>query len=255
MVREGLTWQYKKASRRRGNRRSCFKRERTCDRATLRTLPITFHLFNLSNLAMRQRPKRSWKTCFLIITPPKDMPPEFFKLFTLKRFFNTTPWGRRVRQETTKWRIPYQTRRHEDHRSITNYHPHYITTKVNITLHLNIIKGIIHHPELQYLSEAETRALLHRQMIKKGDQWKDVKDRETLSSVALTFALPELPPTVILGWDSVCGHTYIPLPIRCLYCSKYGHIGQNCTNPQTWSSCGEPGHWNSQCTQDTREMS
>lgn len=57
-------------------------------------------------------------------------------------------------------------------------------------------------------------------------------------SIVLTFDEPELPRRVLLGYMSYDVRLYIPPPLRCFKCQRFGHIANDCKGKQRCSKCG-----------------
>jgi len=65
---------------------------------------------------------------------------------------------------------------------------------------------------------------------------RDGDSRRRTNTVVLTFASPQPPKHITAGYLRVPVEPYIPNPLRCFNCQKYGH-----------SSSGETGHEAAQC--------
>ena len=58
----------------------------------------------------------------------------------------------------------------------------------------------------------------------------------------LNFNTPK-PPTIIkIGYLITKVETYIPNPLRCHNCQKFGHHKEKCTRPSMCKNCGETGN-------------
>ncbi|GFR29982.1 uncharacterized protein TNCT_601281 [Trichonephila clavata] len=58
----------------------------------------------------------------------------------------------------------------------------------------------------------------------------------------LTFSMPDLPQYVKASYLRCPVREYIPNPLRCFYCQRYGHSKNVCRGQPTCSRCGEAGH-------------
>ena len=58
----------------------------------------------------------------------------------------------------------------------------------------------------------------------------------------LNFNNPKQPTEIKIGYLITKVETYIPNPLRCHYCQKFGHQKEKCTRPPTCKNCGETGH-------------
>ena len=48
------------------------------------------------------------------------------------------------------------------------------------------------------------------------------------NTVLLHFDCPDLPPQVQLGYLKFNVKQYIPMPLRCFKCNRFGHIAEKC---------------------------
>ena len=67
----------------------------------------------------------------------------------------------------------------------------------------------------------------------------------------LTFSLTTPPHSIKAGFVSVPLHTYIPNPVRCFKCQKYGHGASSCRGVVHCANCGETSHDTSDCKAST----
>ena len=102
--------------------------------------------------------------------------------------------------------------------------------------HLNVVKGIIHHPELALMDAQEVAEMLQDDGVVAAQKpaeapycvlsWK----RSTGTS---------LPATVLVGWDRVRVKKLQPRPKRCYCCQGYGHTATECNKNPVCSRCGQ----------------
>jgi hypothetical protein len=117
---------------------------------------------------------------------------------------------------------------------------------------LNSCKGVIYCRELLDCSLDEIKKEL------KSVQVIDVvcimkKESESLVATAgliLTFALPQPPEKLRVGYMSISVKPYFKNPQRCFRCQKYGHSSQGCTNTETCCRCGQAGHSDKDCSKE-----
>ena len=76
------------------------------------------------------------------------------------------------------------------------------------------------------------------------------KDGDTIKTNTLfvTFNTPTPPKELKIGYYIVRVHLYIPNPLRCFHCQKFGHSKKFCKGPVTCWKCGSEGHDGSECT-------
>ena len=58
----------------------------------------------------------------------------------------------------------------------------------------------------------------------------------------LTFNKPTTPTSIRIGYINTKIETYIPNPLRCQKCQKYGHPKDKCTRPSICAKCGNSNH-------------
>ncbi|GFW30444.1 uncharacterized protein TNCV_453821 [Trichonephila clavipes] len=100
---------------------------------------------------------------------------------------------------------------------------------LTVTLHksLNSCRGVISEPDL--LSSSETEIL-----------WKDFLTRVLPSS--------KLPSNIKAGYLNCKVRPYIPNPLRCFKCQRFGHSQTSCRGQLTCSRCASVGHASTDCS-------
>ena len=58
----------------------------------------------------------------------------------------------------------------------------------------------------------------------------------------LNFNTPKPPTEIKIGYLITKVETYIPNPLRCHNCQKFGHLQEKCTRPPICKNCGETGN-------------
>lgn len=120
------------------------------------------------------------------------------------------------------------------------------TYKVKVTEHssLNTVQGLIYCKASRFLSEEEILEGLQEQKVvavrkikrKVGDNLVDT------NLCILTFKLSILPPDIKFGHYHVLVETYIPSPLRCLNCFRFGHTRKHCKNDRICALCSNQFH-------------
>ncbi|XP_055924761.1 uncharacterized protein LOC129956833 [Argiope bruennichi] len=64
----------------------------------------------------------------------------------------------------------------------------------------------------------------------------------------LTFQTPKLPEFVYAGYIRRPVRLYIPNPLRCFQCQRFGHSKVNCRGSLTCARCAEKGHDSQECS-------
>ncbi|GFU82661.1 uncharacterized protein TNCV_2900021 [Trichonephila clavipes] len=77
-------------------------------------------------------------------------------------------------------------------------------------------------------------------MLQKLKFWKDFLTRVLLSS-------PKLPNTIKAGYLNCKILPYVPNPLRCFKCQRFGHSQTSCRGQLTCSRCASVGHASTDC--------
>jgi len=67
--------------------------------------------------------------------------------------------------------------------------------------------------------------------------------------VFLQFSTADLPAEVDLGYLLFRVKQFIPKPLRCFKCNRFGHVASHCRGRERCSNCGG-AHKYSECTAD-----
>ena len=70
-------------------------------------------------------------------------------------------------------------------------------------------------------------------------------------SVILTFDRSQLPSDVVVGYTRVRVRPYIPNPMRCFRCQRFGHTRTHCRNRPICAKCASTEHLDEDCQADT----
>ena len=119
---------------------------------------------------------------------------------------------------------------------------------------LNTSKGVIRSRELALATEDGIALALEKQgvtnikriSIRKGEE------RIQTNTYILTFNKPQTPKQVKIGYCLERVEQYIPAPLGCFKCQKFGHRWEACRGRQTCSKCGEkdPDHAEEDCLKE-----
>ncbi|KAH8266722.1 hypothetical protein KR018_001964, partial [Drosophila ironensis] len=120
---------------------------------------------------------------------------------------------------------------------------------------LNSSKGIVYSNELRNIEEKEileelkSQSVINVRKILKKDNNDKNKTTET-GLIILTFSKITLPDKLWIGYEVVNIRPYIPPPMRCFNCLRFGHTSIYCKSPKTCANCSERNHTtnNEQCT-------
>ena len=108
---------------------------------------------------------------------------------------------------------------------------------------LNSSRGVIRSRDLDESTEEEMveciEGVTHARRIKirRGDR------EITTSSIILTFDTPKPPSDIKAGYLNLKVRAYIPNPLRCFKCQKFGHSKTHCNRARAiCARCGKEGH-------------
>ncbi|KAH8275933.1 hypothetical protein KR026_002586, partial [Drosophila bipectinata] len=112
---------------------------------------------------------------------------------------------------------------------------------------LNTSKGVIYSNDLRYLEENEIleelklqKVVAVRKILKKINP--DDNNKAQTGLIILTFGTVTLPKRLWIGYESVQVRPYIPPPMRCYNCLRFGHTTTACKSPKVCSNCAEKEH-------------
>ena len=69
------------------------------------------------------------------------------------------------------------------------------------------------------------------------------KQSNNLNTYILNFNIPKLLTEIRIGYLITKVETYIPNPLRCHNCQKFGHHKEKCTRPPTCKNCRKTGNY------------
>ena len=120
---------------------------------------------------------------------------------------------------------------------------------------LNSSKGVIkdHYKDLYDMTDEKILDELSDQGVTGVSRFILKKDGESIKTNTLfvTFNTPTPPPKLKIGYYIVRVQLYIPNPLRCFQCQKFGHSKRFCKNQIACWKCGSEGHDGSECTAET----
>ena len=127
----------------------------------------------------------------------------------------------------------------------------FVTIPVRVTAHksLNTRKGVIRCQELAGLDEEEIQNELASQHVVHVKRIYVDRGKKATHTYIMTFEATELPRSIKIGYINARVGVYVPNPLRCFKCQKYGHGSNRCTGKEICSKCaGE--HSVENCTSD-----
>ena len=134
----------------------------------------------------------------------------------------------------------------------------FVDVPVSVTPHrtLNTKRGVIRCRDLANCDETEIVEELTDQNVTQAKRIHIRKEGQTVptNTIILTFNTPHLPNSVKVGFLNVRVEVYVPNPLRCFKCQRYGHGKDKCKQKEACARCGEEGHEDQTCTRDVKCM-
>lgn len=115
---------------------------------------------------------------------------------------------------------------------------------------LNSSKGVIYCPDLMDIGDNEILEELGPQGLTAIFRIKTKRDEKVVPTplFILTFAKSTLPNDIMIGYLRVKIRPYIPNPLRCFRCQRFGHGTAACRGAPTCNKCGSGEHASESCT-------
>ncbi|GBN93802.1 hypothetical protein AVEN_219924-1 [Araneus ventricosus] len=122
---------------------------------------------------------------------------------------------------------------------------------VNVSVHrnLNFSRGVISELGLKKHTESELVEELSEQKVCAARRINIKRDGKLIPTqhVILTFSTTELPRSIKAGYLNCPVKQYIPNPVRCFKCQKFGHSQQACKGSKICAKCSISGHDSADC--------
>ena len=136
----------------------------------------------------------------------------------------------------------------------------FFNLKVNVSEHnsLNSSKGIIRDRMLKGEPEDSIVEYLRPQGVTGCKRFKIKKDGKTVetNTLLLTFNRVNVPKSLRIFYRVIPVDVYVPNPLRCFNCQRFGHHENNCSEDpgSVCENCGADGHAHhtSQCKNPTK---
>ncbi|XP_055944760.1 uncharacterized protein LOC129975668 [Argiope bruennichi] len=126
------------------------------------------------------------------------------------------------------------------------------TIPVNVSAHrtLNSSKGIITCGELFNVSLEEISQKLSSQGVTHVRRITIRRDEKLLDTrhLVLTFNSHKAPESIKAGYLKLPVKAFIPNPLRCFKCQRFGHSKANCRSTLACARCAQVGHESTDCT-------
>ena len=131
-----------------------------------------------------------------------------------------------------------------------------VNVNIRVTPHrtLNTSRGVIYCPNLKVCDDTELEEELkaqgvgHIRCITRRTPDAIVKT----GSYILTFNTPHLPEYILAGYLNIRVNCFIPNPLRCFNCQKFGHGANRCRHKKVCAKCGQQEHDFENCPNDPK---
>ncbi|GFT51122.1 uncharacterized protein TNCV_4817231 [Trichonephila clavipes] len=128
----------------------------------------------------------------------------------------------------------------------------FLDSPITISPHktLNSCRGVISESDLLITPDAEILDGFSDQGVIQVRRITIKKDNSVIPTkhLILTFNRPKLPTTIKAGYLNCKIRPYIPNPLRCFKCQRFGHSQNSCRGQLTCSRCAAVGHSSTDCT-------
>ena len=110
-------------------------------------------------------------------------------------------------------------------------------------LSLNTSKGVVRSSELSLCTIDELKSHLANQGVTDIKRISIKRNEETINTntYIITFKKSSLPKELKVGYNLIKVSPYIPSPLRCYNCQKFGHYETKCLKSPVCKKCGESG--------------
>lgn len=126
------------------------------------------------------------------------------------------------------------------------------TTSVSVSAHasLNTSRGVISEYDLLHTPEEEILENLKLENVCNVRRITLRRNGEIIPTkhIILTFSQPKLPSHISAGYLKCSVRPYIPNPLRCFKCQRFGHSQNNCRGTETCARCSSKDHRSEDCS-------
>ena len=119
---------------------------------------------------------------------------------------------------------------------------------------LNSSRGIIRHREFKFCSDEEVKENLSSKGVVEVKRISVTRDgiKCSTNTFILTFNTSTLPSSIKIAWFNVAVEPYVPNPLRCFHCQRFGHHKDKCKCKLVCARCGGEGHEADGCLKNTQ---
>jgi hypothetical protein len=126
-----------------------------------------------------------------------------------------------------------------------------VNVKVSEHRGLNTCRGVVRCRDLRDCSEEDILEALQSQKVTAVRHIHTKKDGKTMptNTFILTFRQSTPPSHITVAYTRIPVEPFIPNPLRCYKCQKYGHNKATCNRSMACARCGQEGHDDTGCNE------
>jgi hypothetical protein len=127
----------------------------------------------------------------------------------------------------------------------------WIDQAITVTPHrsLNTSRGVIRCREFHDCDESEVLEALCNEGVTEVKRMMTKKNGmlEKTNTFIVTFGLPSPPKSIRVAYMKLNVDPYVPNPLRCYNCQRFGHGKSNCKRKAICAKCSQEGHSDNDC--------
>ncbi|KAF0302793.1 Nucleic-acid-binding protein from mobile element jockey [Amphibalanus amphitrite] len=115
----------------------------------------------------------------------------------------------------------------------------------------NSSRGVINCFDLRNVSDEDIADGLSEHGVTAARRILTRRGTVPTNNIILTFDTTDMPNEVRVGYIKVRVRPYVPAPMRCYRCQRFGHTKDNCRGRPTCSKCASQDHTDDTCDSET----
>ena len=201
-----------------------------------------------SDTEIRTFVTEGWARYILVKAANEDRPLTALSPFAICKGFQEIHSGLKdVKRQRDGSFLVQCTNRKESELLLKRNNQTFVDRPIKVEAHrsLNSSKGVIHCKDLAGLTEGTIKEELAEQGVIDVHRCLAKREGKTVptNTYFLTFCLPRIPESIKIGYLRVKVTLYVPTPMRCFHCQKFGHTKTRCrSETEICVKCGKPKH-------------
>ena len=180
----------------------------------------------------------------------KDGNPIKYNIFAVQKFIQCGVGDVKVAKKLQNGTVLLEVSSKEHAQKAVNM-TNWFDTPITVTPHrsLNTSRGVIRCRELRDCNDSEVLMALSSQGVVEAKHilTKRNDKLEPTNTFILTFKMPTPPKNIKIAYMNVNVDLYIPNPLRCYKCQRFGHGKNSCNRQAACAKCGQEGHEDTAC--------